>query len=132
MTVGAGVILSRLLGGSRPRSWLIDFLRFCRAWATSWPHQLILAQLEHVAAGAASRRLIAARTAELGGAISICPLVPRRNGGTDPPGGNSCRLILVARQDPVVRRLMTAPGVGTVTALTFVSVVDDPGRFTKS
>ena len=28
MTVGAGVILSRLLGGSRPRSWLIDFLRF--------------------------------------------------------------------------------------------------------
>jgi hypothetical protein len=45
--------------------------------------------LEHVAAGAASRRLIAERTAELGGPISICPLVPRRNGGTDPPGGNS-------------------------------------------
>jgi hypothetical protein len=42
-----------------------------------------------VAAGAASRRLIAERTAELGGAISICPLVPRRNGGTDPPGGSS-------------------------------------------
>jgi transposase len=44
----------------------------------------------------------------------------------------SRRLILMARQDPVVRRLMTAPGVGTVIALTFVSIIDDPKRFTKS
>src|SRR5205823_7384167 len=33
---------------------------------------------------------------------------------------------------PVMRRLMTVPGVGTVIALTFVSVIDDPGRFAKS
>jgi len=44
----------------------------------------------------------------------------------------SRRLILMARRDTAVRRLMTAPGVGTITALTFVSIIDDPGRFAKS
>jgi transposase len=34
--------------------------------------------------------------------------------------------------DPVCQRLMTAPGVGPVTALTFVSSIEDPDRFTKS
>jgi transposase len=35
-----------------------------------------------------------------------------------------------ARHDPVCRNvLMTAPGVGTVTALAFKAIVDDPGRF---
>jgi transposase len=38
----------------------------------------------------------------------------------------------VAQEDPVCRRLMTAPGVGFVTALTFKSAVDDPARFRKS
>jgi transposase len=43
------------------------------------------------------------------------------------------RLVLTAvRSDPVGRRLMTAPGVGPVTALTFCSAVDDPSRFTLS
>jgi len=44
----------------------------------------------------------------------------------------SCRLVNVARQDPAVRRLMTAPGVGAVIAMTYVSVIDDPGRFARS
>ncbi len=36
----------------------------------------------------------------------------------------------VARHDPICRNvLMTAPGVGTLTALAFKSIVDDPGRF---
>ena len=39
---------------------------------------------------------------------------------------------MMAREHPSVRRLMTAPGVGTVIALTYVSVIDDPGRFTRS
>ena len=36
---------------------------------------------------------------------------------------------LRARQDPVAQRLMTAPGVGPVVALTFQAVLDDPERF---
>jgi transposase len=44
----------------------------------------------------------------------------------------SRRLIATARQSQAVRRLMTAPGVGTLVALTYVSVVDDPERFTRS
>jgi transposase len=34
-----------------------------------------------------------------------------------------------ATADPVVRRLMTAPGVGPIVALTYRAVVDDVGRF---
>ncbi len=34
--------------------------------------------------------------------------------------------------DPVCRRLMTAPGVGPVTALTFKASIEDPARFVKS
>lgn len=33
--------------------------------------------------------------------------------------------------DPVCRRLMTAPGVGPVTALTFKASIEDPARFAK-
>lgn len=43
------------------------------------------------------------------------------------------RLVLAAvRDEPVCRRLVTVPGVGPVTALTFRSAVDDPGRFGRS
>jgi transposase len=42
------------------------------------------------------------------------------------------RLLAIARQDQAVRRLMTAPGVGVLVALTYVSVVDTPERFAKS
>ncbi len=37
-----------------------------------------------------------------------------------------------AHADPVCERLMTAPGVGFVTALTFKAAVDDPTRFKRS
>ena len=39
------------------------------------------------------------------------------------------RLIVMARQDQAVKRLMTTPGVGTLVALTYVSVIDQPGRY---
>jgi transposase len=42
------------------------------------------------------------------------------------------RMLAVAREDAVCRRLMTVPGVGPQVALTFKSAVDDPGRFTRS
>ncbi len=38
----------------------------------------------------------------------------------------------LAREDPVCRLLMTMPGVGHVIALTFMSAIDDPGRFRRS
>jgi transposase len=38
----------------------------------------------------------------------------------------------VAHQDPICQRLMSAPGVGFVTALTFKAAVDDPTRFRRS
>jgi transposase len=36
-----------------------------------------------------------------------------------------------AEDDPVARRLMTIPGVGPVTALSFVATIDDPARFSS-
>ncbi len=44
----------------------------------------------------------------------------------------SRRLLDTARQDQTVKRLMTAPGVGVLVALAYVSVVDDPNRFARS
>ncbi len=38
----------------------------------------------------------------------------------------------IARRSPVVKRLMTIPGVGIVTALSFQAEIDDPLRFRKS
>lgn len=42
------------------------------------------------------------------------------------------RLLEMARADPVVQTLMTAPGVGAIVALTFRNAVDDPDRFRRS
>jgi transposase len=38
----------------------------------------------------------------------------------------------IVRQDAVCKRLMTIPGVGPITALTFKVEIDDPARFAKS
>ena len=42
------------------------------------------------------------------------------------------RLRSLAREDARVRRLMTAPGVGAIVALTYASAIDDPARFRSS
>ena len=41
-------------------------------------------------------------------------------------------LLDLVRRDPVCRRLMTAPGVGPIVALTFRACVDNPSRFSRS
>jgi len=41
-------------------------------------------------------------------------------------------LLAIARADEVCRRLMTVPGVGALTALTFKTAIDDPTRIAKS
>src|SRR3954452_18519751 len=38
----------------------------------------------------------------------------------------------LARHDPRARLLMTAPGVGSMVALTYATAIDDPGRFKSS
>lgn len=39
------------------------------------------------------------------------------------------RMLAIARADAVCRRLVPAPGVGALVAVTFRTAVDDPGRF---
>jgi transposase len=41
-------------------------------------------------------------------------------------------LLALVRTDPICRRLMSAPGVGPIVALTFRTCVDNPARFTRS
>ena len=41
-------------------------------------------------------------------------------------------LLAIVRDDPVCRQLMSVPGVGAITAITFKSGVDDPARFKHS
>jgi transposase len=42
------------------------------------------------------------------------------------------RLLSIARQDEGARLLMSTPGVGAIISLTFLSAIDDPGRFRSS
>jgi transposase len=41
-------------------------------------------------------------------------------------------MLKIARVDQVCQRLMSAPGVGALVAITYRSAIDDPGRFGKS
>ncbi len=45
---------------------------------------------------------------------------------------NLTRMSAAARDDETVRRLMSLPGVGVVTALTFRLTIDDPSRFSSA
>lgn len=42
------------------------------------------------------------------------------------------KLCLLVKNDPVIQRFMTHPGVGPVTAATYKAEIDDPTRFKKS
>jgi transposase len=43
------------------------------------------------------------------------------------------RMVLTSvRTDATCRRLMTIPGVGTITAVTYLTTIDDPDRFQRS
>ena len=41
-------------------------------------------------------------------------------------------VVKIVAQDALCRRLMAIPGVGPITALTFVTAIDDPARFRRS
>ena len=59
----------------------------------------------------------------------VAPLVLLLQGITEQIKAADERLAALAKEDEVVARLCTAPGVGPVTAATFVSTLDDAGRF---
>jgi transposase len=44
----------------------------------------------------------------------------------------ACARFRLARNNAQVRRFMTAPGIGPVTALCFLATIDDPARFKRS
>ena len=46
--------------------------------------------------------------------------------------GLETRVRRLARDDKRARLLMSAPGVGSIVALTYVAAIDDPGRFRSS
>lgn len=59
----------------------------------------------------------------------LCPLVEMISELSDRIAAVDAKLKAAAEKLPVVRRLATAPGVATVVATAFVSVIDDPNRF---
>ena len=42
------------------------------------------------------------------------------------------KVVKLVRRDAQVRRFMTVPGVGPITALAFKATIDDPARFARS
>jgi transposase len=42
------------------------------------------------------------------------------------------KLLSIVRDDPLCRRLMTVPGVGSVVAMAYKTAIDEPGRFRRS
>ena len=86
----------------------------------------------HVAHGRFDETVRAAvsATPELG--MSLLPLLDARTGLYKSYLKLDNAVKGVVRHDPVCRRLMTAPGVGPVTSLTFKAGVDDVNRFRSS
>jgi len=65
-------------------------------------------------------------------ALALMPMLEARGALFDAFLEMERRLYAAARQDPVCLLLMTVPGVGQVTALSFKAAVDDPARFRSS
>lgn len=62
----------------------------------------------------------------------IEPLLLVREALRKEQNGLHKQLLTLVRADDVCRRLMTVPGVGAVTAMTFKAAIDDPKRFSSS
>ena len=65
-------------------------------------------------------------------AFALLPMLDVRGELYDAYRLMESRVRAVSRQDPVCKLLMTAPGVGPITALSFKAAVDDPTRFKSS
>jgi transposase len=78
---------------------------------------------QHTAAKLAALPLSSAATAELAPLVALLEPVNAAIVAAER------RLATLAAADPVVTRLMTAPGIGPVTAVAFVATLDEIGRF---
>ena len=78
----------------------------------------------------ASVRARSTEKAELGSVIE--PLLAAWRALDDQVAALERQLVRRARRDEVCHRLMTVPGVGPLTALAFVTTVDNPARFGRS
>jgi transposase len=62
----------------------------------------------------------------------VRPLLEARKAIEQQVGDLDRKVLKLARYDAQVRRFMTAPGVGPITALCFKATIDDPTRFKRS
>ncbi len=81
--------------------------------------------------------MFAVRAAELAAArpelaAAVEPLLKAREAVGRQIADLDRKVMRLARNDAQVRRFMTAPGVGPITALCFLATVDDPTRFKRS
>ena len=63
---------------------------------------------------------------------AIRPLLEARKAVEQQVSELDRKVMKLARHDAQVRRFMTAPGVGPITALAFKATIDDPTRFARS
>lgn len=63
---------------------------------------------------------------------AIRPLLEARNAVGQQVSDPDRKVMKLARHDAQVRRFMTVPGVGPITALAFKATIDDPTRFARS
>jgi len=64
--------------------------------------------------------------------VAILPLLQVREKVASEVADLSKKLLTVARNNEDIRRSMTVPGVGSITALAFYTAIDDPERFRRS
>ena len=87
--------------------------------------------------GRAKMNTFAARAAELAQdrpelAAAVDPLLKAREAVEQQILDLHRKVLRLARNNARVRRFMTVPGVGPVTALCFLATIDDPARFKRS
>ena len=63
---------------------------------------------------------------------TIRPLLEARNAVGQQVSELDRKVMKLARHDAQVRRFMTVPGIGPITALAFKATIDDPTRFARS
>jgi len=87
--------------------------------------------------GRAKFNVFAVRTEELVESrpelvAAVGPLLEARKAIEQQVGDLDRKVLKLARRDVQVRKFMTAPGVGPITALCFKATIDDPTRFMRS
>jgi transposase len=63
---------------------------------------------------------------------AVGPLLEARKAVEQQVGDLDRKVLKLARRDVQIRKFMTAPGVGPITALCFKATIDDPTRFKRS